>query len=110
MSIRPVGGQSDIPDAGQADAPAAAEATAPAATTRSTGTGVVKLTKAHEDKILGDYHKLKAKGEVTKHPAHMPLGIQFASIEAGSSSGSISFGHHVTLLVPEGPLVPPRSH
>src|SRR4051812_10805157 len=92
----------------QHDQAAEAEAAPAARAVRSTSGNTVPLTAANKKKILADAVKLGDKG-IRKHPTHMPLGIEFASIDASrelGAFGSVSFGHKVTILVPQGPLVP----
>ena len=107
MSVSGVGGSHgsfDVPEHPAAEAAASAQ---PAAASVTRGaSNQVPLTAAHKAKIVADYKHLLAAGDITKHPMHMPLGIQFASIDVTDKIHSASFGHSATILVPEGPLVP----
>jgi hypothetical protein len=111
MSVGGISGSQGItPSDDSAQATEASAAAPAAAAARSTASNVVPLTKHNHDKILADAVKLGDKGIRAKPLAGgLPLGIEFASIDASKqlgAMGSVSFGHKVTILVPQGPLVP----
>jgi hypothetical protein len=110
MSVSGVGGSRGFEpnEEVQAPSPDAGNAFVEGAVVRGGASNTVPLTKHNHDKILADAVKL-GDAKIRKHPTQMPLGIEFASIDASKelgAFGSVSFGHKVTLLVPQGPLVP----